>query len=90
MNRSPTPAQNLSATNVSATTSATLLAAARPSRRGIVIRAVDAAVYIGKSGVTTGAGFKLNTGDSITLGFTGALYGITASGTCDVRVLDEY
>jgi hypothetical protein len=51
----------------------------------------SATVYIGDSDVTTATGFPLAAGASISFNLDGpsdALYGIVASGTVEVRVLE--
>jgi hypothetical protein len=50
----------------------------------------SAAIDLGGSGVTTGTGYSLAAGESITIGPLGGgddLYGITASGTVVVSIL---
>lgn len=76
---------------VSVGASATLIAAAAASRKGLVVaNNGSATVYLGLSGVTTAAGLPLVAGEKAVFSadfvFAGALYGIAASGTCDVRV----
>ena len=39
------------------------------------------AIYIGNAGVTTGTGFLLNAGESVTWDTTAAVYGVTAAGS---------
>ena len=83
-------ASTLAANNVACTTGATAILAANQARKGFVIKAIDGAVYIGGSGVTTSTGFLLSTGESLSSSvFTGAVYGITASGTVNVRYWEE-
>lgn len=84
------PSGGVNAAKVACPTSATLLCAARPQRKGLVVRAIDGVVYIGKSDVLTTTGFRLEIGDSLTVGYTDAVYGIAASGTVDVRVWEEF
>lgn len=85
-----TPAQ------VSVATSATLIAAARtvaPARKLlIVVNTTTTAVYVGGSGVTTSTGLLLPgvVGASLTVPYTGALYGIVASGSATVTEAETY
>jgi hypothetical protein len=67
------------------------LVAARPQRREVLFRnagAVDC--YVGNSDVTTATGLLLAAGESLTLAVTCAVYGVTASGTATVHVLETY
>lgn len=83
-------APSLSAGNTACTTSATSILAANYERKGLLIKAIDGAVYLGGSGVTTSTGFLLNSGESLSSSaFLGAVYGITASGTTNVRYWEE-
>jgi hypothetical protein len=80
----------LAQTAVSVTSSATLVIAASSSREALSIQNLGASdVYLGgTSAVTTSTGTKLIAGQQLPFGdFGGALYGITTSGTADVRVL---
>lgn len=79
---------------VTVTTSATRLDAtsADESRRGSSVLPYNAGavtVYLGGSDVTTANGVPMSAssyGPSYDLAVSDALYGIVASGTCDVRV----
>ena len=77
--------------NAACTTSATSILAANYERKGFVIQATDGTVYIGDdSSVTTSSGFPLATGQSFSSSaFLGTVYGITASGTVNVRYWEE-
>ena len=77
--------------NAACTTSATSILAANYERKGFVIQAIDGTVYIGDdSSVTTSSGFPLATGQSFSSSaFLGTVYGITASGTVNVRYWEE-
>jgi hypothetical protein len=72
---------------------AVLIAAARAGRRVItIINSGTTAAYIGGLGVTalTGALLPGVVGASLVLAVTGAVYGITASGSCTVSFVEEY
>lgn len=76
-------------------TSATLLTSAATdtvSGASVLLcnRHASASAYIGKVDVTTSTGFELKAGESIALDIDGAeaLYGIVASGTGTVHVLE--
>lgn len=71
-------------------TSADLLLAANSSRKAAIIQNVGTVdVYVGPSGVTTTSGLHLEPGASLTdTSSTSAWYGITASGTGDLRVCE--
>lgn len=77
--------------NAACTTTATSILAANYERKGFVIKAIDGAVYIGDdSSVTTSTGFLLSSGESLSSSaFLGTVYGITASGTTNVRYWEE-
>lgn len=77
--------------NAACTSAATLIAAANYERKGLIIRALDGTVYIGDdSSVTTSTGFPLYSGESFSSqAFLGTVYGITASGTVNVRYWEE-
>ena len=77
--------------NAACDTTADLILAANYERKGFVIQATDGTVYIGDdSSVTTSNGFPLATGQSFSSSaFLGTVYGITASGTVNVRYWEE-
>ena len=77
--------------NVACTTSATLIRAANYERKGFVVSAVDGTVYLGdSSAVTSSTGFPVAVGQSFSSSaFLGTVYGITASGTTNVRYWEE-
>ena len=97
VNRDPitiADAPNLAVGQISVATTATQIVAARAGRRTLtIITESTTAVRMGPVGVTTGTGILLpgtaNTGFTVN-GFTGALYGITASGTEAVSFLETY
>lgn len=73
------------------TTAATSIAAARPTRKRIVLvnqGTVD--VYVGNSSITTTNGLLLPVGASVTLYTTAQIYGRTNSGTAAVHYIEEY
>lgn len=83
-------APSLSHGNTACTTTATSILAANYERKGLVIQATDGTVYLGGASVTTSTGFPLATGQSFSSSaFLGAVYGITASGTVNVRYWEE-
>lgn len=74
-------------------TTPTLIAAARSGRQSITVTNTGTtAVYLGGSGVTTTTGAYLPgvVGATITIPFSGALYGIVASGTQLVTEYETY
>lgn len=78
---------------VATTAGGTLIVPARAGRSGVIITQVGTTdVYLGNSGVTTATGQLLagTKGTSVTLAFTGAVYGITASGTQSVTFTEIY
>lgn len=67
-----------------------LLVAAREGRAAVTLyNRGTAAVYVGPSGVTTGTGFQLDAGESITIKTRGAVYGIVAAGSEAVHYLEH-
>ena len=76
---------------VSVTTTATLLVAASTFDQTVWIHNSGGVTYIGGSNVTTANGYKLDTDDKMVLpvGDNEALYGIVASGTTTVFVLKQ-
>lgn len=83
-------APSLSVGNTACTTGATSILAANYERKGFIIQATDGTVYLGGSGVLTTTGFPLAAGQSISSSaFLGAVYGITSSGTVNVRYWEE-
>jgi len=73
------------------TTATALPAAALASRRRVIVQNLGATtVYLGGTSVTAAAGLAVRPEGAIALDLleTAALYGIVASGTADVRVLE--
>lgn len=82
--------QNYSAVSV-ASTATDLVAADLANRKRILIQnASTKRVYIGNSSVTTSNGIELSPGSALELDAAAAvdLYGIVASGTADVRIME--
>jgi hypothetical protein len=83
----------IAASQVSIGTSATLAADARPTRSAVTIENTGTtAVYIGTSDVTTTTGMLLPgvVGASITINSRAPIYGVVATGTATVTILDTY
>ena len=76
---------------VTVTTTATLLVAASTFDQTVWLHNSGGAMYIGASNVTTANGYKLDNDDKMELpvGDNEALYGIVASGTNTVFVLKQ-
>lgn len=85
-------AANVAVSQVAASTSATQLVAARPTRRGVTIRNFDnsISVYIGPATVSAANGMLLKGGESIYVDWVGLIQVIAASGTPTVGVWDAY
>jgi len=78
---------------VSISTGATLILAARATRRSIVIYNPDASLtlYVGASNVTSATGMAVAPKAAISIPSTAAFYGITASGTINpVSAMEVY
>ena len=76
---------------VSVTTSPTALPASALTRRRAVgiYNAGSVTVYVGGNDVTTSSGWPVAAGAAVTFDIgRAALYGIVATGTCDVRVME--
>jgi hypothetical protein len=78
---------------VTVANTATLVVAANQAKAGFLIANVGSAtVYLGGSGVTTANGYPLDPGEKLASDggteYEGNLYGIVASGTNAVRVLE--
>lgn len=84
-------AANLTVGAVSVTSTQTSIRATDATRTSLVIQNLGPSdLYIGETGVTTANGFLVSVGDSMgDIQFTGQIFGITASGTADVRYWDE-
>ncbi len=76
---------------VTVTTTATLLVAADPHDQTVLLHTAQGACYIGNAAVTSSTGFKVDNNNEVTLplGAYEALYAITSSGTDTVYVYSE-
>lgn len=86
-------AANWNPNQVDVTGTATLICAARATRRSVLVENLGTTdVYLGGSGVTTTSGFLLvgTKGGMFTVPFTGAVYGITGGGTQRVAFSEVY
>jgi hypothetical protein len=75
-------------TQITVSTTATLLVAADPHDQTVILHAGNAAIYIGNASVTTSNGYLMDNKDKLTLslGAYEALYGVVTSGTGIVYV----
>lgn len=85
-------AANLATSQGAASTTAGTLAAARATRRSILIRNLDAAItiYVGPATVTAGNGFPILPGEGIPFSWVGLIQVIAASGTPAYALADEF
>lgn len=85
-------AANSPTSQVTASTSAATLVAARATRRGLLIRNTDAAinVYVGPATVTSSNGMLLKPGESVPVTGVGLWQVIADSGAPVIAILDEY
>jgi hypothetical protein len=84
---------NVNAGQVSLTSSATLIVAARPGRKEVtIVNNSTTMLYLGGSGVTTTTGLLLAgvTGEGVTISGGAAIYGVVASGSEPVSFLEVY
>lgn len=89
----PVGSANFTPAQVSVTTSATLIVAARAGRTLVTVENTTTTdIYIGGASVTTSTGHLLpgTKGASLTIPYTGALYGIVASGSATVTEAEVY
>ena len=81
----------LANSQVAPTASAATLIAGRAARIRVTFKNIGSVtVYIGIATVTTANGLPLDPGESITLNTNALVQAITASGTGNVSVLEEY
>ena len=82
---------SIDADAVSVTSTAGVVVAANASRKSVIIQNLGSApIFIGGSTVADSDGLKVDPGQSLTVdNTTAAIYGVTASGTADVRYLEE-
>ena len=86
------PANVFQNANVSVGTTATAVLAVNLQRTYAVVKnlSTNTAVYVGTSGVTQTNGYQIPTsGGTVEVHIADSLYGIVASGTADVRVIEE-
>jgi hypothetical protein len=86
-------APNVNLTQAATSTTAASLLAARPTRRQVQIKNSDASANIAigaTSGVTTGNGFLLKPGESVTLLTTAQIYAIASAGTPVASISESY
>lgn len=77
--------------DVNPTTTATLIVAARDTRKvAQLYNDSTVTVYIGDASVTSSTGMPLDENGSIVIPWTGAIYGRTASGTGSIRYQEFY
>lgn len=84
---------SIATSQASVASTATLVAAARAGRNAVTVENLGTvAVYIGGAGVTTSTGFLLPgvVGASVTIPTSAAVYGVDATGTQAVAVLETY
>lgn len=76
---------------VALSTAVGLIRAANASRTFIEVKNMDASIsiYVGPAGITTATGFLLKAGEAIGFeDFVGAIYGIAASSTPSVSIIE--
>lgn len=90
--RSVKGAANLATGQVALSTTAATAVVARPTRRGVTLKNLDAAItiYYGPATVTAGNGMELKPGESTVVTWVGLIQAIAASGTPTIAVADEY
>ena len=82
---------NFAPGQVSVATTATQIVAARSGRVTVTVENLGTStVWLGGSGVTTTSGFSVGAGLSLTVSFTGALYGISASAAQSINEYETY
>lgn len=73
------------------TNSAATLVAARETRKRVVfVNRGSVSVFVGPATVTTGNGVEIKPGESLTSYSTALFQGITAAGTGNIHILEEY
>jgi hypothetical protein len=91
----PVGAANIAVSRATAGTSASLIVAARVGIAGVgrvnvTLQNTDIEVCLGNSDVTTSSGWRIAPGEAVTVPTTAAIYGITASGTSVIDVLEAF
>ena len=85
------PATGLATAQGSATSTSAQLIAARTGRRSVTLyNTGSVTVFVGASGVTTTTGFPVPAGSALTIGFAGALFVVTVSGTAAVSSYEVF
>ena len=75
---------------MTATTTAAQIIAANATRGAVILTVISGTIYLGSdSGVNAANGFPLSAGGSASLNTTDAVWAIAASGSVDVRYLEE-
>lgn len=86
-------AANVATSQTVASTTASQIAASRPNRAAVTIMNLGTTpVYVGLAGVTTTTGFLLPgaLGASVTIPTSAAVFGVVATGTQGVAILETY
>lgn len=85
-------AANLSTGQVTGSTAASTFVPARPTRRSVTLRNIDAtnSVYVGPATVSSLTGMLLKGGESISIDFTGLIQFISGAGAPVVSYADTY
>lgn len=92
-NMMPIGSSAVATAQVGVAASSTLVAAARLGRNAVTVQNLGTtAVYLGPSGVTTATGLLLpgSVGASVTIPTSAAVYGVAATGTQSVAVLETF
>jgi hypothetical protein len=78
------------AVTVDTTAGGTQILPANSNRASIRVQNLgSAAIYVGNTGVTSATGWPIATGATDEFKTVAALYAIAASGSCDVRYMEE-
>jgi hypothetical protein len=83
---------NMATAQASITGGAVQIVGVRATRRAVVITNTHASltIYLGSASVSTSTGHALPAGNSISIPFTGAIYGIVVSSTAVATALEVY
>lgn len=93
MNTMSVGSNAIATTQVGVAATSTLVSAARLGRNAVTVENLGTtAVYLGASGVTAATGLLLpgSVGATVTIPTSGAVYGVAATGTQSVAVLETY
>lgn len=76
----------------SLTSVASQIVGVRATRRSVAIINLDssATIYLGPAGVTTSNGLAIPAGQSVSIPFTGAIYGVVSTGSVSVSFMEIY